>query len=267
MYRGTQLPPAYRGRYFVADSASGLVASVGIAVNPATREAVVTDAVDHSAELGATVGSIVSFARDRDGELYLVTFAGRVFKIASADAPAAPTGLRSSIAGRTVTLSWTPPSTGPTPTGYRLEAGSSQGAANLATLATDATPSITVPGVGDGTYFVRVRGERNGVVGPASADVQVVVAGCPVPAAPGGLTSTVSPARIVTLRWGSVTGATGFLVEAANAPGGLVIASLPVSNTTAVSVPAPPGAYYVTVRALNGCGPGQPSNEVPVQVP
>src|SRR4029453_1411927 len=114
---------AYRGRYFVADSVSGLVASVGMAVNPATREAAVTDALDHSAELGATVGSIVSFARDRDGELYLVTFAGRVFKIASADAPAAPTGLRSSIAGRTVTLSWTPPSTGPTPTGYRLADG------------------------------------------------------------------------------------------------------------------------------------------------
>jgi len=267
MYRGTQLPPAYRGRYFVADSASGLVASVGIAVNPATREAVVTDAVDHSAELGATVGSIVSFARDRDGELYLVTFAGRVFKITSADAPGAPTGLRSSIAGRTVTLSWTPPSTGPTPTGYRLEAGSSQGAANLATLATDATPSITVPGVGDGTYFVRVRGERNGVVGPASADVQVVVAGCPVPASPGGLTSAVSPARIVTLAWGSVAGATGFIVEAASAPGGPVIASLPVGSTTAVSVPAPPGTYYVRVRALNGCGPGQASNEVTVQVP
>jgi len=267
VYRGTQLPAAYHGRYFVADSVTGLVASVGLSINPATREAVVTDALDHSAELGATVGSVVSFARDRDGELYLVTFAGEVFRIASADTPAAPTGLRSSIAGRTVTLSWTPPSTGPTPTGYRLEAGSSQGAANLATLATDATPSITVPGVGDGTYFVRVRGERNGVAGPASADVQVVVAGCPAPTAPGGLTSSVSPARIVTLTWGSVAGATGFIVEAASAPGGPVIASLPVGSTTAVSVPAPPGTYYVRVRALNGCGPGQASNEVTVQVP
>jgi hypothetical protein len=175
--------------------------------------------------------------------------------------------LRSSIAGRTVTLSWTPPSTGPTPTGYRLEAGSSQGAANLATLATNATPSITVPGVGDGTYFVRVRGERNGVVGPASADVQVVVAGCPAPAAPGSLTSTVSPARIVTLTWGNVTGATGFIIEAASTPGGPVIASLPVGSTTSISVPAPPGTYFVTVRALNGCGPGQASNVVTVQVP
>ena len=65
----------------------------------------------------------------------------------------------------------------------------------------------------------------------------------------------------------ALTGATGFIVEAASAPGGPVIASLPLGSTTAVSVPAPPGTYYVRVRALNGCGPGQASNEVPVQVP
>ena len=77
----------------------------------------------------------------------------------------------------------------------------------------------------------------------------------------------VSPAEIVTLTWGGVSDATGFIVEAASVSGGAVIASLPVGSTTSVSVPAPPGTYYVRVRAFNGCGPSSASNEVPVQVP
>ena len=192
VYRGAQLPAAYRGRYFVADSSTSVVGSIGISVNPLTREGTFTGVVEHTAEIGGSLGGVVSFGRDRDGEIYLVTFAGRVLKIVSADAPAAPTGLQFSVAGRTVLLRWTPPATGGAPTGYRLEAGSTSGAANLAVFPTGAAPGLDVTAVPDGVYFVRVRAERNGLLGPPSNEVQVVVNGCPVPGAPASFGATVN---------------------------------------------------------------------------
>jgi glucose/arabinose dehydrogenase len=265
VYRGVQLPPAYRGRYFVADSATSIVASVGIAVNPATREATVSDAADHTAELGGSLGGVVSFGRDHDGELYLVTFAGRVLKIVAADAPGPPSGLQASVSGQSVAFTWSPPASGPAPTGYRLEAGSSPGAADLAVLAIGPAPGLTVPGVPDGSYFVRVRAERNGRIGPPSSDVSVVVAGCPVPAAPSGVTASTAGAT-VTLAWSGVAGAAGYEVEAAASPGGGALATLPVGTVPMLSVSAPAGTYYVRVRAINACGAGPASAEATVVV-
>lgn len=266
VYRGMQLPAAYRGRYFVADSSTSMVASVGIAVNPATREGALSDAADHTAELGGSLGGVVSLGRDRHGELYLVTFAGRILKIVAADAPGPPSGLQATVSGGTVAFTWSPPVGGPAPTGYHLEAGSSPGAANLAVLAIGPTPGFTVPGVPDGAYFVRVRAERNGVVGPPSSDVSVVVAGCPVPAAPSGVTASAA-GTMVTITWSGVAGATGYVIEAAASPGGGTLASLSVGAVTTRTVPAPAGRYYLRVRALNGCGSGPVSAEVPVVVP
>jgi glucose/arabinose dehydrogenase len=177
VYRGTALPAAYRGRYFVSDSSSSVFGSIGFAVDPATGDATFLNAADHTAELGGNLGGVASFGRDHFGELYLLTFAGRVLKIVSADAPAAPTALSFTQSGRSVALAWAPPASGPAPTGYRLEAGSVSGAANLAVYPTGAATTLAVGGVADGTYFVRVRAERNGLVGPPSNEVQVVVPG------------------------------------------------------------------------------------------
>jgi glucose/arabinose dehydrogenase len=263
VYRGVQLPAAYRGRYFVADAVTGLVASVGIGVDPSTREARFLDGIDHTAELGSP-GMVVSFGRDHQGELYLVIGTGRVLKLAGPAPPGAPTNLQASLSGRTVTLSWTPPPTSGT-TGYQLEAGSSPGSANLGTLATGPTPQLTVPGVADGTYFVRVRAERNGVVGPPSSDLEVTVAVCPLPAVPTGLRQSVAGST-VTLNWSDAPGAASYLVEAALSAGGLAIAQLPVAIPT-LTATAPAGTYFVRVRGINGCGPSPPSSEVTVRVP
>ena len=92
VYRGTQLPAAYRGRYFVGDSSAAIVGSVGIRVEASTREATFVDAVEHTDELGGSpaLAAVVSFGRDLAGELYVVTFAGQVLKIVAADATRAP---------------------------------------------------------------------------------------------------------------------------------------------------------------------------------
>jgi hypothetical protein len=267
VYRGTQLPDAYRGRYFVADAITSAVGSIGIDVNHTTREATFVDAVAHTAELGGSIGGPVSFGRDLEGELYLVaSFSGRILKIVPADLPGAPTGLGAAVAGRNVTLSWTPPAGGPVPTGYRLEAGSSEGAANIAVFNTGPTPALGVSQVPDGVYFVRVRALRDASVGPPSSDVQVVVAACPVPAPPPGLMRGGSGSTVV-LTWGPAAGALEYVAEAGSESGLADRATLNVGAATSLTASAPNGLYFVRVRGLNGCGLGPPSNELQVQVP
>lgn len=265
VYRGSQLPAAYRGRYFVGDSSSSIVASVGLSINPATREAVVVDAIDHTAELGGSLGGVISFGRDHEGELYVLTFS-RILKIVAADTPGAPSALGATVAGRTVQLQWSPPAGGAAVTGYRLEAGSAPGAANLAVFATGTTPGLGVGDVPDGTYFVRVRGLRGDVAGPPSNEVQVVVAACPLPGPPGGL-ARIGSGSTVVLNWTAASGATSYRVEAGSAPGLANLASLDLGAALSLSTPAPPGVYYVRVRGLNGCGSGPPSADLVVRVP
>lgn len=70
--------------------------------------------------------------------------------------PSAPAGLVVvSATGGTVVLSWTA-ATG-SPTTYIVEAGSSAGLANLANSELGLSTSLTATGVGNGTYYVRIR--------------------------------------------------------------------------------------------------------------
>jgi hypothetical protein len=86
-----------------------------------------------------------------------------------------PLGLRSTVSiDRTVTLEWTPPADGPTPSGHMVEAGSAPGLADLASLATVGSP-LVVPGVPAGTYFVQVRSRLGGDVSASSQPTTVVV--------------------------------------------------------------------------------------------
>lgn len=269
VYRGSALPAAYRGRYFVADFVTSRVGSVGLSLHPTTGEATVTDIVDHTAELAGTgsLGGVSSFARDRQGELYMLTFAGRVLKIVADLQVGTPTGLGAFVYGRDVALQWSPPPNGTMPSGYRLEAGSAAGLSDLAVISVGTTPGLTVTGVADGTYFVRVRAERAGGAGAPSNELRVVVAaGCTAPpAAPTSLTHSVG-GNTVFLSWAPSAGASGYVVEAGSSTGARNLAVLPVGASTSLLVSAPGGSYFVRVRAVNPCGESGPSNEVLVTV-
>jgi predicted phage tail protein len=85
------------------------------------------------------------------------------------------------------------------------------------------------------------------------------------PSAPQNLTSTVN-GTTVTLTWTASAGAASYVVEASVAPGGPLVASLPV-GATSVTVPNVPfGTYFVRVRAVSGGTQSAPSNEVTVSV-
>lgn len=270
VYRGSALLPAYRGRYFVADTATSRVASVGLNVNPVTSEAAVTHIIDHTEELGgaSAIGTPVSFGRDSQGELYLVTFAGRILKLVGdpATLPGPPSQLSATVLGRDVTLSWSPPVT-PGTTGYRLEAGSSSGSSDLINTPVGQRTSLGVPGVPDGTYYVRIRSEAGGVLSAPSNEVQVVVAAnCTTPPpAPSGLQFSVAGSR-VSLSWGGAAGALGYQVEAGASSGLANLAALRVVAPS-LAVDAPRGRYFVRVRSLNLCGASGPSTEIVVEVP
>jgi glucose/arabinose dehydrogenase len=276
VYRGTALSAAYRGRYFFADSSASRVWSLGLGVN-AAGEVIVLDRTEHTAELGGSgvVGPVTSFGRDRQGELYLVSFNGTVLKIVPdlGTPPAAPTNVSAIVAGRTVTVNWIPPASGPLPDGYQLEAGSSPGALNIGVVRAGASQtSLTFANVPVGTYYVRVRSLNAAGGSGASNEITIVVqgGGCSLPPpAPTEFASSVN-GRVVTLSWGlpaTTDGPAELLIEAGSASGAANLAVIVIDATLRTfTVQAPPGQYFVRIRGRNACGAGAGSNEIIVTV-
>jgi hypothetical protein len=111
-------------------------------------------------------------------ELYLLSFTGRVVKIAAASPsiPQAPQNLTATVTGSTVVISWLAPGAGPAPAAYQLEAGSAPGLANLAVFQAPGAPtSLTFPNVPSGTYFIRVRSIGGGTSSGPSNEIVVTV--------------------------------------------------------------------------------------------
>ena len=79
VYRGTQLP-ALVGHYFYADFCAGWVRSFRLVAGA------VVDERDYTPEFG-TLSQIVSFGEDAQGELYIVSIAGNIYRIVSMATP------------------------------------------------------------------------------------------------------------------------------------------------------------------------------------
>lgn len=124
---------------------------------------------------------------------------------AAATAPSAPQNLTGSATGSSVALTWTAPASGDPVTTYVIEAGSAPGLANLANFATGSTAtSFSASGVGAGTYYVRVRAQNGGGVGPASNEFTLVV----------GAAACIGPTkRQITETRGFAVGADGLMEE------------------------------------------------------
>src|SRR5262249_7403568 len=87
-------------------------------------------------------------------------------------APNPPTGLQAAVTGSTIVFTWAAPASGCAPDSYVLQAGSSSGASNIASVPLNGT-GFTATGVGNGTYFVRVVAVN--AVGQSAASNEVVV--------------------------------------------------------------------------------------------
>jgi predicted nicotinamide N-methyase len=90
-------------------------------------------------------------------------------------APPAPGGLAAIVNGRTVRLVWDEPDTANGPTVFIIDAGSSAGLANIATITVDGalrSLSVTAP---PGTYFVRLRARNACGTSDVSNEIVVIV--------------------------------------------------------------------------------------------
>jgi Metallo-peptidase family M12B Reprolysin-like len=184
--------------------------------------------------------------------------------------PGAPVLLTPVVSGNNVNLNWNTPTLGAFTTGYALMAGSAPGTSNLADFSTGSAATSFAASAPAGLYYVRIAAANACGTGVASNEVSFTL-GADLPAAPGDLSWTVADGGHVTLSWTTpVSGvpATAYVVEAGSASGLSDLATISTgAAVTSFSATAPPGAYFVRVRAVNGAGAGPPSAEITIVVP
>jgi hypothetical protein len=173
------------------------------------------------------------------------------------------------VTGTTASLSWNAPATGAPIRRYVLGVGTYPQSLNIGTINTPGTVTAFTTPAAPGVYFVRVAAVNGCGVGAPSNEIAVVV-GPPVPGPPTGLVVGISLSRVVTFSWRApVAGGppTQYVVEAGSAPGRADVAVLPTGSAqTAFTLAAPPGRYYVRIRAINAAGSSVPSEEIAMQV-
>ncbi len=259
---GRMNPAVSRTVMYAARRASGQAWSAPVALHEGEFEA-------------GTPTSLVAASRNGDVTVLWSTFKSTRWAASGAEAVSAPTGLtlttprifnNQAQAGERLTVSWSAPATGLPVTSYQLQAGTAPDANDLADLNVGATTQVvaTVPAVRN--VAVRVRALSGAIAGPWSNGTGFVVFGiCGAPAVPASLTSTVAGAT-VSFTWQPAGGSTSYVLEAGSASGLANIVATNVGIVTRFTAVAPPGTYYVRVRAEGNCGASGPSNEVVVTV-
>ena len=192
---------------------------------------------------------------------------------AAATAPGSPANLSTSSSGSSVTLWWGAPSAGDAVTTYLIEAGSGPGLANLANVTTNNTATtFSASGVGNGTYYVRVRAQNASGTSAASNESILVVgstACTAAPNAPAGFAIAANGSTL-TLTWSAPSGgcaASSYLLQAGSSAGSSDLANSNVgAGTSYIASGVGAGTYYVRVRAVNAFGQSSGSNEVVVTV-
>jgi predicted phage tail protein len=192
---------------------------------------------------------------------------------AGASPPNAPTVLTAATSGRRFTFNWLAPSGGPQPTGYVIEAGSQPGLSNLASLRLGTATTFSISGVPPGSYYVRVRAENAGGASGATNEVLVTTTTgqehCTPVEQPGPIAYRLAGPQL-TLEWEAhATGAapSGYRLEAGTAPGLANLAILTLGTARTFAVGAPPGTYYLRLRAFNACGTSVPGPTIRLVVP
>jgi hypothetical protein len=105
-----------------------------------------------------------------------------------------------------------------------------------------------------------------GSIAAATCGGMAVLVPAGPPAAPSHLSFTVTR-RTVTISWQGSTGASEYVLEAGSAPGLANAYNASVGAQVSLTTPAPPGRYFVRVRARSAQGTSLPSNEVVIDVP
>ena len=179
--------------------------------------------------------------------------------------PDPPEGLVASVVGNTVTLRWTIPPGGPTPTNFVLEGGFSPGEV-LASLPTGSpSPVFTIAAPG-GSFYLRIHA-LNGTARSAASNEILAHVNVPVaPSAPASLLGLANDTTL-TLVWTN-TYAGGAPTNVTLVISGALNASVPLGLADTFSFAGvPAGTYTLSVVATNASGASAPSNAVTVTFP
>ncbi len=221
------------------------------------RNGVPTSWSGYAPHAGPLAPGIVGLVHPFGRQLAVVSSAGfwntrvAMFDLRGATSPSA---LRSTDAGSSLEFTWDP-GVRAAPGTFVLEAGYAAGA-TVAQVPVGSATTFTAPGPIPGTVFVRVRD-----AGTAEVSNEIVV-GCLAPAPPTRLTADLTAAGVV-LTWAPSSRTTTYTLAAGTASRGRDIGTLTVPVTqTSLTTPAPPGTYFLRVRANNACGTSPESGEV-----
>jgi len=187
----------------------------------------------------------------------------RTVDVALPTPPGQPMLSLTQAAANPITLTWAAGSGG-APSSYTLHAGTAPGASNLAVAPMGMATAISAAAPLNAQIYVRVVA-ANAAGQATSNEVSFRLA----PPSPPTLQPPTIINRVVTLSWtppagGSAINGYTILARYANSPA--VIASLPVTGSS-ISVPAPPGAYVVTMVSHSASGTSAESNAISVVVP
>ena len=180
--------------------------------------------------------------------------------------PSVPTSVQASVSGDLLTVSWLPPASGGTPTGYRVDFYYGGFAVYTITVGPSTQVSLVIPAGVFGTFSATVSGFSAALAGPLSAAAVFTIGACRVPAAPAGVTTSLVNS-VGTATWLPVPSATSYIVQAGSFSGGVDLFNANVGATTTVSASGlPPGfRAFVRVIAVNACGNSSPSSIVILQ--
>lgn len=260
---GAPVPPATPGNGHVSGVAhvGDTIFAVGLKID-ATGALAVIDAPSGRLQ----VFDVPSAGALAANDTYLA-MAGSSLTVIRRPGPGAPERLTASVVGATVTLGW---QAGPPPatSAFIVEVGTTPGASDIGSFPAGALTRVS--GVlSSGTYFARVRGVgASGTGGPSSEAIITVPSTATPPSAPGPLSASVA-GGVVSLTWGAASGnATTYVIEVGTASGLSDIGSLVTGHLdTRLVAAAPPGTYFVRVRAANARGLGPATSEVRLVVP
>ncbi|MGE0814102.1 MAG: hypothetical protein AB7O28_00880 [Vicinamibacterales bacterium] len=218
-----------------------------------------------------------SFTANAPTGLYYLTVVGRnafgpgppsnevAVQAGCVTAPPPPGTLSFQKAGATVRFAW---GAAPTAVSYTIEAGQAPGTAGYGAAPLGNVTSLTATAP-LGLYYVRLRAANAcGVSGPSNEVAVLLDGSTPLPVAPTAFVAATA-GRDVAFSWQPPTGGglpSGYRIEAGLTPG-TVMVSVPTVVPGLFVPNAPPGSYYVRVRAVNAAGDGPASNEVHLVVP
>lgn len=168
--------------------------------------------------------------------------------------PPAPTNLAAAVNNNSVLLTWDLANPSAL-SALAIQAGTTQGGADLGTLPVRVSTSSFLASVPNGTYFLRIFAFGAGGLSPASNELTLAVPACQPPAViPFSVSSQGS---FIQASWPQIPGALGYRIDASSAPGGgAELGSIPFGPTqTSFSLfGVPTGTYYLTLHTTLSCG-------------